>query len=686
MDDFAAGVGPLFGPDFVEVVVNDDTGVQYSLQVYPDAHNPQLKDAGLPMQFYFQPQRVYLAKKQDSPADFDFGMTVFKGLMTGETTLGVTAAESTDGSVETGGGFCSFSTTFAIPDSVIANAIQKLKAADHPAPVDRLAMFFGRAADGAPDPRLGVVPITDNSVSIFVPEVAAASAGTKTPMYLHAQTTGKGSIEEHGISAFLVTCNQLAAGAIAGSLQAGVSPFTVTNQLKEAFYVNGITATVHVDVDKVYDSFSAAVSTGGFLGIDSLSASAAYSNSLVSGGITTQIDENGSALDPKLKDWVEQKVEEMRKSAMDLVKEEIFDWDPSKTDSQASTDRGWFGSIFGGSSVSIKSDYQKRSIKLDTSIVLNETISVDQAVSGDLSDLMPAVQANVGKYLAIVDIGKWFQKVQIAGTCAVNFGETLADGTQLKDPLVSVQLEAGYPDYNAPVGADGKPSLRILGEGFHYTIGSVDPNGQVQPAIWTAENPKDIINLSWLRLDADIPGWPRDQVMIRRRLVFDGNDPRVNLSTTAAPAGDAGVVVEFVDPASMDHAPVLTAAQVGYLFARFLPNRQLPKSNITVTITPTIAGDTYPPIVVSNTNQRNALWEVFSDKYVMTTSFSYTVDVNISGPNFTDDPVAYSSPAPVTVAIPAGRIKYLNPLPVALPAPPADKIDIINGYIRNTPS
>ncbi len=103
-------------------------------------------------------------------------------------------------------------------------------------------MFFGRAADGAPDPRLGVVPITDNSVSIFVPEVAAASAGTKTPMYLHAQTTGKGSIEEHGISAFLVTCNQLAAGAIAGSLQAGVSPFTVTNQLKEAFYVNGITA------------------------------------------------------------------------------------------------------------------------------------------------------------------------------------------------------------------------------------------------------------------------------------------------------------------------------------------------------------------------------------------------------------------------------------------------------------
>lgn len=72
--------GPLFGPDFVEVTVNDDTGTQFTLQVYPDAHNGALKAAGLPQQFYFQPQRVVIAKKQDHPADYDFGMTVFKGL------------------------------------------------------------------------------------------------------------------------------------------------------------------------------------------------------------------------------------------------------------------------------------------------------------------------------------------------------------------------------------------------------------------------------------------------------------------------------------------------------------------------------------------------------------------------------------------------------------------------------
>ncbi|WP_295696013.1 hypothetical protein [Lapillicoccus sp.] len=686
MTDFTSGLGPLFGPDFVLVTVNDETGASYALQVYPDANNPALKAAGLPMQYYFQPQRVYLAKKQTAPADFDFGMTVFKGLMTEETSIGVTDANTTNGSVEAGGGFCTFTTTFAIPDSVISGAIDKIKAADHGPVPPRLGGFFGLYAGGEPDPRLGCVPITASAVELLIPELVQASDGTTSPMYLHGQNNAKGSIEEHGYASFLVTCNELAAGAIVGSLENGVSPFVVNNSLKESFYINGVTATVNVDVDKVYDSFSLAVSAGGFLGIDSFSASAAYSNCVTSGGITTSITENGSVLDAKTKEWIDKQVEEMRTTAMNLVKADIFDWDPSKTDSQATTDRGWFSSLFGGSSVAVKSDYQRRSINLSQTIILNETISVDQTVSGDLNDLTLAVKADPGKYIAVVDIGKYFQKVQIAATCAINFGEKLADGTDLKDPLVSAQLEAGYPDYDNVLTADGKPNLRILGQGFHYTMGAKDPKGEVEPAIWTADNAKDIVNLNWLRLDKDLPGWPTDQVLLRRRLVFDGNDPRVNLSAALTVPGSGGLVVELVEPASMDHVPVLTAAQVGYVFTRFLIDRKLPKSNITITLTPTIGGDSYPPVVVTNANQMNALWEVFSDKYVMATELSYTIDVSISGPNFTDDPVEYSSPQPIVVPVPQGRIKYLNPLPVHLPEPPQDKVAVINTYILNTPA
>lgn len=132
MDGFLSATGPIFGPDFVIVAANDDDGTQYKLQVYPDASNDELRAAGRPMQYYWQPSRVYLAKKQDSPKDYDFGMTVFKGLMTTETSVGITDDQTTNGAVEEGGGFLSFATTFAVPSTVVANALKVLRPASTP--------------------------------------------------------------------------------------------------------------------------------------------------------------------------------------------------------------------------------------------------------------------------------------------------------------------------------------------------------------------------------------------------------------------------------------------------------------------------------------------------------------------------------------------------------------------------
>src|SRR5262245_10114716 len=114
-DDFLSAAGPIWGPDFVLVTVHDNTGLTYQLQVYPDAKNMQLKAAGLPQQYYFEPGSVYVAKLHNG-VDYDFSMTVFKGLMTSETDIGVNAMNTNNGTVELGGGFCTFSTTFAVPD------------------------------------------------------------------------------------------------------------------------------------------------------------------------------------------------------------------------------------------------------------------------------------------------------------------------------------------------------------------------------------------------------------------------------------------------------------------------------------------------------------------------------------------------------------------------------------------
>ena len=217
MADFVSGVGPLFGPDFVVVTVNDETGKKFDVQVYPDAHNPELRAAGLPTQYYFQPAQVFLARKHDTPDDYDFQMTLFKGLGSEETNI--TPAELEGASTEVGGGFCTFSTTFGIPDSVIEGVVQKLKNREHPAPVGRLAGFFNYQHND-PDPAVGMVPITNSAVVCAIPDQNVVGNFMK----MSAQYSGKGSIEQHGICTFLVSCNLFAAGAIASALKAHASP------------------------------------------------------------------------------------------------------------------------------------------------------------------------------------------------------------------------------------------------------------------------------------------------------------------------------------------------------------------------------------------------------------------------------------------------------------------------------
>lgn len=678
-------LGPLFGPDVVYCSVNDEAGAAVQIEIYPDAANADLKDAGMEQHYYFQPQRVYVARKQDHPDEYDFGFTLFKGLMDAETTVGVDTSQASGGDVEVGGGACTFSTTFAISDDMQKQALAKLKAKDHTGASERIAHLF-RWESTDPDPVLGIVPITQNAVQLAIPDSQTLSSGSKAPIVMTGQASQKGSIEAEGISSFLISCNEMAAGFLAGSLEQGVVPFTVNNTLTETFYINGVTAVVNVDVDKVYDSFSWALSTGGFLGIDSVSASAAYQNTQTTGGITTEITQNDAVLDPKVKEWIDKNVEDMRTAAMNLVKEEIFDWTPGKDDSKASTDRGWFSSIFGGSSVSVKSDYERKGVKLNQTLVFNTTTTVTQDVSGDLNDLSDALKADPKKYMAVVDVGEHFKKMSVVAKNAVNFGEKLPDGTDLRDPLSAVQIEAFYPDYGAPLNKDGTPNFIAETEGSHYLLGQPNPTGPVQAAIWTADNPKDMINFGWLRLENAPKEWPANQVKLTKKYIYDSSDPRVNLSPAICAKGEEGVVVE-VTTIGAEHAPILDAAQVGYVFVRFFLEKQWRSPAITVTITPTIGGDTYQPVVLTTPDtQKNALWEVFSDKYFDATSFSYTVDVAVSGPNFTDETITWSTPSPVTVNIPQGRLKYFNPLPVMLPAAPSDKNDAINAYIKAQPS
>ena len=186
-----------------------------------------------------------------------------------------------------------------------------------------------------------------------------------------------------------------------------------------------------------------------------------------------------------------------------------------------------------------------------------------------------------------------------------------------------------------------------------------------------ASNPADVINISFLRLDKPIQGWPSDQVHMKRTLVFDANDPRVDLTNN-----QTTVVIETD---ASDHTPVITGQEVGYVFARF-GCRPIPAA-ISVTLTITL-GPRTDTITLNAQNQKNAIWEIFSDKYEALTSFTYSVQVQVQGPDWTDNPITYASPQPITVALPPGRVKYVALVMLQIPPAPAAQVAQINDYIR----
>jgi hypothetical protein len=668
-DESPSALGPLFGPDFILVTVDDENKVPYSLEIFPDANNPLLKANGIATQYYFMPQRIYLAKKQDSPSDYDFGMTVFEGLMTSEDTVGITNSATT-GDVETGGGFCTFATTFAIPDTVIANAIAALQNGQFGAPPSARLLPYIVNDSKDPAPKLGIVPILSNQVQIEIPQLSAA-AGGGAPMFCQAQNADKGSIEAKGISSFLVTCNELAAGAIAGSLQAGVSPFSVNYALTTQFYLPACDIVVNIDLNKTFSSFSAALSASPFLCFDSATFQAAYSNCVTNGAITTDMKINEAAIPDDLKQMIMQQCQQMQQNAIDWVKDEIFSWQPTAPTAATAPSSGLLGSIFGGSSVSMNASYQQRSVNVSQQLTLDTTLAISDTASGTLSDLGAVVKANLSKYLAIVDIGQYFRKIQIAATNGVNWNEKLSDGTSLADPLLSCMIETAYPDDTNPMGTNKQPNLITLGQGLHYVVGQSTSTSGL--AAWSATNPTDVINLSYLRLDNPPPQWPADQVQITKTLVFDGNDPRVDLSNNQTTVK--------VTTTGTDHTPVITSQEVGYVHAKFMV-RPLPAA-VTLTLTLTL-GPRTDTISITASNQNNLIWEIFSDKYVALTSFQYSIQVQVQGPNFTDTPIVYSSPQPVTVALQPGLVKaFVSPISLQLPVAPPDQIDAINTYIKN---
>ena|ERR1039457_2991171 len=155
-------LGPVWGPNQM-IVVQEKNGETYQLNIFPDYFNAELRAAGKPMYFYYQPDAPRMAQNPDGTYKFSF--IKFEGVLNADDNIDAPGAET-----ETAGGVLAFTSTLKIPDEVIAGAISQLKTnCMNDAKFSNDSRWMLK--DGMPDPVLGVVPIVSNlcAVSNFGP-------------------------------------------------------------------------------------------------------------------------------------------------------------------------------------------------------------------------------------------------------------------------------------------------------------------------------------------------------------------------------------------------------------------------------------------------------------------------------------------------------------------------------------
>jgi hypothetical protein len=261
--------------------------------------------------------------------------------------------------------------------------------------------------------------------------------------------------------------------------------------------------------------------------------------------------------------------------------------------------------------------------------------------------------------------------LEISASSSIDWGQTFPGQPEIRSPLRSVAIEVGYPDCANPVGADGQPALVFRAEGVPRFIGDA-PAPKAELMCWTRDHSNAIFIVSFMKLDAPVAGWGVDEVLIRKTIAFDPNDPRVDL------AGGGSVMVT---EQRMGSAPRITADDVGSIHIRFRLDRPIPTGNISITLV-CVIGDRRDVFTIDAKNQDNLAWELYSDKYFDQACFTYELSVAVAGIGFFDDAIQWRTVRPVEVPLPHGRIKSIDRCILTLPPPPADKIEAINQLIK----
>lgn len=530
---------PHAGAGTVEILLENEDGVDYTLLFSPDPHNNALRAANKAMQFYYYPKAPRLAKEPVKDGKYKFSMQIFKSEGDSSTVIGAEGLE------EEAGGFTTLTSTIDVPEQVLKKAIDKLKEKLHTEYRNqRQSKLFGlfsftKGVDrDFNETNVRPIQLTENKISMHIigKDDENLPFDGQNPWSFNVQGDGNGTTFGLGENAFSVLMGRNSASLVKSSLENGNNNLVVQNAIKYKGFLPTTIIKTTIDVKRVHSYFSAKANLN--VGVwASLKWEHEYEKIKTEGGIISEIFTDEQFSNEERKRYEQELLTKQREFAFQILQKEIFD-KPEKQFTPAETPSNSLGlfSIFTGGisvGVSLKSGKQIRELKFKDEIRFTAVTVMESTISGNLTPLTTksgdAAKEDLKKYITEVRLDEDFQKVQVIAALNGGLIKLDKDGDIANDsPVSAVSLEVGYPDSKGNIV--WKSSGRMIApEGTPY-VKTTSKSGKeidaIFPATWM-DKTKEKNAFVFDFVKNSTPG----KIKIRQNVMYE-KDKRIKLKDT----------------------------------------------------------------------------------------------------------------------------------------------------------
>jgi hypothetical protein len=465
-------VGPIFAAGD-EIVTKSG----YTLLYLPDLHNDELQREGKPPVYWWLPNEVRLARRENG--DYKFSFIHFEGVPGGSA--------GADGKNEVTGGLLGFSTTSAPPGSVLQEAQDELlnrcrgKSDKYwgwrtpVAPMFRPAPIVANATtitnlspnpDGSvPAPASGSRGVADGRPRMLraAPQPArfrsprsvalrdAQRASNLDQWYANLQGQGSGSVTPFAENAYSGLVGSLPAALIWSSFHGGTGGISVWQKLKIKVWSPMVHIHIEGDWSRIQAHFSAAAHYGGVFWSADIQAEFNYMRTQ---GIITAVVEVDTTLPnaDKIQEELNKRSDMIFQKFLDQAQKTIFEPAPFKEEPAAT--KGGFLGIGAGIAFKLRADVTTLNLAYDERREM--AYLQDFPISSQLEGLYDAIKADPAaetKYFTTLYLSDWERKVARNIKAIVNW----PDPSQkwVGEPVNFLSAQIGYPNTDGVPQWDG---------------------------------------------------------------------------------------------------------------------------------------------------------------------------------------------------------------------------------------